>query len=91
MGCRLNVIKFHDSLHGYRNRRGMGTATMEAKLSQQLAYLEQTQLYRIFIDLCQAFDAMDRERCLDLLQPYNLGPNMLRLIKAFWNQSVLVC
>ncbi len=69
----------------------MGTATIEAKLSQQLAYLEQSPLYRIFIDLRKAFNAMDCERCLDLPQSYGVGPNMLQLIKAFWNHSVLAC
>ena len=34
---------------------------MEMKLAQQLAYLEQTPLFSIFIDLRKAFDAMDRE------------------------------
>ena len=30
-------IKFHDALHGFREGRGTGTATLEAKLLQQLA------------------------------------------------------
>ena len=36
--CRLTSgIKFHDALHGFREGRGTGTATLKAKLLQQLA------------------------------------------------------
>ncbi|KAL7550925.1 hypothetical protein ACHAWF_014991, partial [Thalassiosira exigua] len=64
MDRRLNCLELHDCLHGYRAKRGTGTAILEAKLAQQLAWLEQHPLYGIFIDLRKAFDAMDRERCL---------------------------
>ena len=40
MDQRLEVIQFHDSLHGFMKGRGTGTATLEAKLAQQLAFLE---------------------------------------------------
>ncbi len=66
-------------------------ATMETKLSHQIEHLEQTLLYRIFIDLRKALDTMDCKRCLNLLWAYGVGPKMLRLIKAFWNQSILAC
>ena len=59
MDERLNSISFHDSLHGFLAARGTGTAVIEAKLAQQLAYLEAEAFYVIFIDLRKAFDAMD--------------------------------
>ena len=59
MDRRLNVIEFHDCLHGYLPKRGTGTGTMEAKLAIQLAHLEQHPLYGIFVDLKKAFDAVD--------------------------------
>ena len=62
-----------------------------AKLVQQLAYLEQHPLFVIFIDLKKAYDAMDRERCLEILVGYGVGPNILRLIMHFWDNAVLVC
>jgi len=61
---RLKAIALHDSLHSCHNGRGTGTAVIEAKLSQQLAHIEQTPFYGVFISLKKAFDAMDRERCL---------------------------
>ena len=58
-------ITYHDFLHGFRAGRGTGTATLEAKLLQQLAALREEVLYVIFLDLHKAYDALDRSRCLD--------------------------
>jgi hypothetical protein len=52
----------------------MGTAILEAKLAQQLAHLEQEPFYGVFLDLKKAFDAMNRERCLLILEGYGAGP-----------------
>ena len=41
--------------------------------SLQLAYKEQCPLYRIFVDLRKAYDAMDRGRCLETLSDYGVG------------------
>eukprot|EP00957_Ditylum_brightwellii_P032207 2441707-Ditylum_brightwellii.AAC.1 len=41
MGGRLEVVKFHDCLHCFCTGRGTGTSIIEAKLAQQLAYIEQ--------------------------------------------------
>ncbi|KAL7538217.1 hypothetical protein ACHAWF_006025 [Thalassiosira exigua] len=81
MDRRLNVIEFHDCLHGYLTKRGTGTATMEAKLAIQLARLEQHPLYGIFVDLKKAFDAIYRGRYLRILKGYGVSPKMWRLIK----------
>jgi hypothetical protein len=91
MDDRLNIIEFHDCLHGFLAGKGTGTATIEAKLSQQLAFIEQSPLYGIYIDLRKAYDAMDRERCLQIMEAYGVGPNMLRLIEFFWENAELVC
>jgi len=42
---RLEAIAPHDSLHGCRTGQGTGTAVIEAKLTQQLAHIEQTPFY----------------------------------------------
>mmetsp|Transcript_7501 Transcript_7501/g.17018 ORF Transcript_7501/g.17018 Transcript_7501/m.17018 type:complete len:296 (-) Transcript_7501:86-973(-) len=91
MDKRLQSIEFHDCLHGFLSGRGTGTAITEAKLTQQLAYLEQAPLYGIFIDLRKAYDAMDRDRCLEMMEAYGVGPNLRRLIKFFWDNAELVC
>jgi hypothetical protein len=91
MDSRLHVVEFHDCLHGFVKGKGCGTAGIEAKLVQQLAFIEQHPLYVIFIDLKKAYDAMDRERCREILVGYGVGPNMLRLILFFWDNALLVC
>ena len=44
------------------------SATLEAKLLQQLASLRKELLYVNFLDLTKAYDALDRSRCLDILE-----------------------
>jgi hypothetical protein len=91
MDNQLNAIDLHESLHGCREKRGTGTAVIEVKLAQQLAHLEQMPFYGIFLDLKKAFGAMDRERCLLILERYGAGPNMIRLIRNFWANATMVC
>ena len=45
------TMKFHDILHGFRDCRGMGTATMEIKMAQELASIDQDPLLMVFLDL----------------------------------------
>jgi hypothetical protein len=69
----------------------MGTATIEAKLAQSLAWHDQCPLYQIYVDLKKAYNALDREQTLDILVAYGVGPKMLRLQKHFWDTAKLVC
>jgi hypothetical protein len=89
MVARFASIKFHDTLHGGLSKRGTGTATIEAKLHQSLAWRDQCQIY---IDLKKAYDALDREQKLNILgRPYGVGPRMLALQKHFWDTAKLMC
>jgi hypothetical protein len=76
MDHRLEVIALHNSLHSCCNGQGTGTAVIKAKLTQQLAHIKQTPFYRVFIDLKKAFDAMDWERCLFILEGHGIRPSM---------------
>ena len=87
---RNKIIRFHDSIHGFLGGRGTGTERIEAKLAQQLVYIEQAPFYGVFWDLQKAYDAMDRDRCLQILKGYGVGMNILRLIKYFGGEAVLV-
>ena len=68
-------ITYHNFLHGFRAGRGTGTATLEAKLLQQLAVLREEVLYVIFMDLHKAYNALDRSRCLEILEGYGVVPD----------------
>ena len=64
MDIRLDSIKLHRTLHGCRAHCGTGTAVVEAKLEQQLSYLELRPFYGIFLDFKKAFDLISQERCI---------------------------
>ena len=66
-------IKLHDALHGFREGHGTGTATLEAKLLQQLSSMREEVLYVIFLDLTKVYDALDRSRSLEILKGYRVG------------------
>jgi hypothetical protein len=76
MDHRLKVIALHDSLHGCRNKRGTGTAVIEAKLTQQLAHIEQAPFNGVFIDSKKGLNTMDWEWCLFILDGHGVGPSM---------------
>jgi len=91
MERRLDAIELYDCLHGCRARRGTGTGVIEAKLAQQLSYLELKPFYGVFVDLKKAFDSMDRERCIMILEGYRAGPRMIWLIRGYWRDAIMVC
>jgi len=83
-------IDFHDALHGFRAGRGTGTAIIEAKLLQQLAAIQQVPLFEIFLDLRKAYDTLDRDRTLQILEAYGVGPRALGLLRHFWDRQSVV-
>ncbi len=91
MVAGFSSFKFHDSLHGGLAKRGTGTATIEVKLHQSLAWRDQCLLYQIYLDLKKAYNTLDRERTLNILAAYGVGPKILALQKYFWDTAKLVC
>ena len=81
---RMSEIGVHNSLHGIRPKRGCGTGTMEAKLAHQLAFVEQAPLFRIFVDLLNAYNVKDLKRCIDICVEARMGPTAVRLIIKFF-------
>ena len=47
-------------------------------------------LYVIFLDLTKAYDALDRSRCMEILEGYGVGPNARRLLKTYWRRLTMV-
>jgi hypothetical protein len=88
---RLTLIEFHDCLHGGLPKRGTGTALIEVKLAQQLAWCNQCHLCDIHVDLKKAYDAIDRGCMMEILKAYGDWPNLLRLQSLFWENAKLVC
>lgn len=85
-----NAIKFDDAVHGFRKGRGTGTAIMEAKLLMQLYCRQDDPLYMVFIDLKKAYNTLDRDRALNILEAYGVGPNLRRIFVRIWEGDTMV-
>ena len=83
-------ITYHDFLHGFQTVRGTGTATLKAKLIQQLAALREEVLYVIFLDLHKAYGALDRARYLEILEGYGVGPQARKILQKYWHRLTMV-
>ena len=44
----------------------------------------------IFMDLHKAYDALDRSRCLEILEGYGVGPRDRRLLQTYWSCLTMV-
>ena len=89
--CGLTTaITYHDVLHGFWEGRGTGTATLEAKLLQQLEAMREEVLYVIFLEVTKAYYALDRSRSLEILKGYGVGQRVRRLLREYWNKSTMV-
>ena len=47
-------------------------------------------LYMIFLDLHKAYDALDRSRCLEILEGYGVGPQACRILRTYWRRLTMV-
>ena len=45
----------------------MGTATLEANMEQHLARLAHEPIFHVLLEVCKAYDSIDRGRCLEIL------------------------
>ena len=91
LNCRFtSSMTFHDVLHGFWAGRGTGTATLEAKLIQQLAAIREEVLFVIFLDLTKVYDALDRSRFLEILEGYGVTPSARRLLPTYWRRLTMV-
>ena len=91
VNCRLKrSVVLHDALHGFRVGQGMGTATLEAKLDQQLSRLVQKPLFQVFLDICKVYASLVRVRQIKVLRGYGMRTNLARLLKSYWDCQSIV-
>ena len=91
LNCRFTAsMTYHDFLLGFRVGHGTGTTTLKTKLIQQLAALREEVLYVIFLDLHKAYEALDRSRCLEILEGYSIRPRARNLLKKYWHRLTMV-
>ena len=44
----------------------------------------------IFLDLHKTYDALDRSRCLEILEECGVGPRSTRLLQTYWRRLTMV-
>ena len=44
----------------------------------------------IFLDLHKVYDALDRSRCLEIMEGCGVGPRACRLLRAYWGEMTMV-
>ena len=67
-------ILYQDVLHIFRVGRGTGIAYLVSNNIKQIAEMREEVLYKIFLYLRKVYDALDRERCLNILVAYWVRP-----------------
>jgi hypothetical protein len=85
-----NKIQFHESVHGFCCHQGTNTAILEAKLRVQLAKRTTCPLFFVFLDLKKAYDTLDRNRTMKILQGSGIGPSALRVIQRIWDMDTMI-
>jgi hypothetical protein len=83
-------INLHDALHGFRAKRGTGTAILEARLHLDVSIQCGLLFHQVFLDVSNAYDTLDRTRTLEILKQYGMGPNILQILKNFWEKLHVV-
>ena len=63
-----------------------GTATLKAKLINRLASMREEVLYVIFMELHKAYDDLDRDICLEILEGYGVGPGSCSILWMYWDR-----
>ena len=79
-------IQFHDILRRFHAGRVTGTSTLEAKMLRHIIVMRDRVLHGIFLNIIKAYGALNRERCLDILAGYGVGPRTIRIIWTYWSQ-----
>ena len=82
----LSSIQFYDALCGFHTGRGTGTATLKARLLQNIIAMTETVLHSIFLSLFKAYDDLYREHCLDILSGYGVRTRTIRILQMYWVQ-----
>ena len=60
-----------------------GPPPKKAKQLHQLIAIRETFLHSIFFYLRKAYDDLDRDRCLDILAGYGVGPSKRRILRIY--------
>ena len=83
-------IQFHDVPHRFRLGRGTGTITVELKIAQKLASVNQYPLLLVLLDLRMSYNTVDLGRIIGTLEEYRARPQMWEILETLWNHQEVV-
>ena len=78
--CFTAFITYHNSLIGFQAGRGTGTATLKVNMLQQIVATREAVIQEIFLGLHKVYNALDRSRCLYILEGCGVGIGVLCLL-----------
>ena len=47
-------------------------------------------MYVVFLYLHKVYDALDRSRCLEIMEGYGVGPQSHHLLQTYWRRLTMV-
>ena len=68
----------------------MGTAALEAKLLQQLTSMREVVLFKGFLDLQKAYDALYWDIYLEIHVAHGVVPRTIQLLWKYWDRLTMV-
>jgi len=80
-------INWNKLIHGFRRDRGTTTSIIELKLAISLSQQLKTPLYNIFLDMKKAYDSVYIWNLIKILEEYEIGQKLRRVIWKYWNQQ----
>ena len=83
-------VELYDDVHGFRERQVIGTDTLEANLEHHLAGTTHKPIFQVLLEVCKAYDSLDRGLCLEILRRYGLGPNLTCILTNYWERHRFV-
>ena len=63
--------------------KGTGTTTLEANLLHHLTDMREAFLPIILLDIQKVYNALEQDRCLDILKGYGVGPWTFRIFQKY--------
>ena len=72
--CIGAPVDFHKKHHKFREIIGTGTHSLESKLLHNLTEMKDYFLYEVLLDIIKSYDALDWERCMEILVLYCIRP-----------------
>ena len=72
--------------HGQRHRY-----RLPGRKSSPIDYgMRKEVLYEILLDINKAYDSLDRDRCINIVAAYVVGPQYLCLLRCYWDRLIMV-